>query len=270
MNKIAIATRADKNNMKYFTMFKNSLRKFHSDKEIDLLLWDDPKIATYNDPIWFYRANPTIASEILDKYELIILMDCDQLILGPLDHILKGEYDIGTVLNINRVDPPVYGIVSFQGLQPNEYVNNGLVAIRNNENGKRFVKEWLRLCRSKYFHRLQYREQDILNVLVHYGNYNVVCFDDYNVVDGIYTWNGLVAKGETMRSYMRGKDIVIPPGDEDRYPDREIILKVMHWGGGNQGNKMNYRLAFPEPVIHYINWLVSSDTTPYETPKNTG
>jgi hypothetical protein len=262
MNKIAIATRADNNNLKYYEMFKNSLRKFHKEDEVDLLLWDEEKIKTYNDEIFFYRASPTIAKEIIDKYELILMMDCDQIIMGRLDHLFNRDYDIGTVLNINRVDPPIYGMLNFMGGQPNEYYNNGLVAIRNNEKGRDFIHQWDRLCHSKYFHRLQYREQDVLNILAHYGDYNVLCFDDYDAPNNIYTWNGIVAKGETIRANMIGYDVVIPVG-EDRYPDHEIILKIIHWGGGKDTNKMNYRTCFQEPAIEYIDWLVSNSQEPY-------
>ena len=131
-------------------------------------------------------------------------MDCDQIMLGRIDHILDRDYDIGTVLNVNRYDPTRYGMITFQGVQPNQYYNNGLVAIRNNENGKRFLDEWNRLYHTEYFHRLQYREQDMLNVHCHYGDYRVLCFDDYDVPGGNYTWNGLVSFGEWARSEMRG------------------------------------------------------------------
>jgi len=185
MAKIAFLTRADNNNLKYYDMFANSLRKFHGPDEVDLLLWNEDKIIAYNDPAWFYRASPTILLETIDRYELCLAVDVDQIVMGNLDHIFNGDYDIGTVLNVNRYDPSRYGFVQFQGINPNEYYNNGLVAVRNNTKGKEFLTEWNRLCHTKYFHRLQYREQDLLNVLAHYGNYYVKCFEL------IFTENGV-------------------------------------------------------------------------------
>lgn len=261
--KIALLTRADKNNLKYYEMMKNSLRKFHGPDEVELLLWDEEKIKTYNDPNWFYRASPTILKECIEKYEMCVALDSDQIIMGKLDHIFNGDFDIGTVLNINRVDPPKYGLVQFQGIPPSDYFNNGLVAIRNTPKGKEFINEWHRLCHSKYFDRFQFREQDILNILAHYGNYKVKCLDYYDKPNNIYCWFGLVAKGETMNAYLDKDNNVIVPVGKDNYPDHEMTLKVWHTAGGAQEKKVNFRIQFKESLVDYINWLISDSTDSY-------
>ncbi len=254
---VCMFTVADQNNLKYYEMIKNSLRKFHSEEELPLKLVTEQELETHlkSDPNFFYRQKPTIAKELIKEYELAIGADCDQLIFGKLDHILYDEsYDVGTVLNINRVDPPQYGLVSIQGVAPNEYYNAGLVAMRNRD----FVQEWLNLCNSKYFERLQYREQDALNIMAHFGRFNVKCFDSNQANP---TYNGLVAKGETIHAQLKDGQVIIPKG-EDNYPDRDTVLKVLHQAGG-QEKKMNWRTWFSEDMQEYVEWLISDTNEPY-------
>ena len=243
-------TIADKNNLPYYEMMSKTFKKFHPD--IELRLYGDKEIKEYNDSGFFYRATPIIAKNLMDEgYELVLKLDSDQLILGNLKYVFKGDYDIGTVLNINRVDPSRYGLVSTYNIPPNRYMNCGFVAMTS----KRFVDNWYRLCHSPLFNSLQYKEQDILNILYHYGDYKTKCFDDYDNVYGYYAFHGLVAKGEGMRMVVR-KDKVILPRGEDGYPDRDIVVKAYHWAGGAGEVKMNYRISFSEEVIDYIDTLL--------------
>lgn len=248
MKKQVAFTIADEANMPYAKMMINSLRKFHAAEELPVIIYGEDDYKRLKDPAFYYKSAPLLALPLLQDYELVLKLDADMIFFGKIDHILDDDsYDIGTVLNINRVDPSTYGLVTIQGIQPNEYYNNGLVAMRN----KDFVSKWLNLCNSKYFERFQYREQDLLNILAHFGGYNVKCFDS----DPRHpTWNGLVAKGETLRAIRRGDDVVIPKG-EDKYPDQDTVLKCWHKAGGKE-KKMNYRVHFSEEIISYIDWLV--------------
>ena len=240
---VVLFSMADKNNLPYYKMFLASLRKFHSEKELPVILYTEEQIKTKED---WYRAKPMFARELIKEYDLVIGCDVDQLVLGNLDHILKGygNYDVGTVLNINRVDPPIYGFISFGTIQPNEYYNNGLVALRS----EKFVNHWWNLCTNSHFSRMPMGEQGFLNVLCHYGEYKVWCFDKYDPIYNLATWNGLVGKGETLRMKLEGKDVVLYQ-DSGNYPNRKTIIKLIHWAGGNTPNKGNYRLYFNEEFI---------------------
>lgn len=240
-------------NLKFANNLINSIRKFHTAEELPIVIRDNPNL---QDQAFWYRATPIIAKELIKEYELVIKLDADMICFGKLDHILNMRADVGTVLNINRVDPQYYGIVQFQGIAPNEYYNNGLVAMRSES----FIERWHTLCFSKYFERLQYREQDILNILAHYGGYDVECFDS----DPIHpTYNGLVAKGETIHAVLRDGQVIIPKG-KDNYPDRDTVLKVWHTAGSNNEKKLNYRIHFTDEIINYINWLISDSKEKYE------
>lgn len=248
MNIVAF-TIADNNNLKYAKMLEKSFKYFHPD--ITFIIYGQEELDKITIPEKFYMATPLFAKKLIKDYDLVLKLDCDQLILGKLDYLFTHEYDVGSVLNINRVDPPRYGLVQGWGIAPNEYINNGLVAIQS----KAFVEHWWKLCNSKYFNRFTYREQDILNILFHFGNYKAVCFDNYDLTENYFAWHGLVAKGETVRAVLKNGEIVIPRG-EDGYPDREVKLKALHWAGGQGELKMDYQKCFNEEVIEYIDTIL--------------
>lgn len=251
MNKAVMFTVADSNNMKYANMMINSFKKFHPD--VPVVIFGEKELIKTKDKEIFYKASPYFAKQLMKDYDLVLKMDADQIVTGNLDHILHDEsYDVGTVFNINRVDPPQYGYVQGWGIPPNEYYNCGLVAMRS----KKFITKWLDLCQSKYFYRFQFREQDLLNILCHYNDYKVKCFDHTDKVNNVYNWNGLVSKGEWHSAVMKGEDMVVPRGN-DNYPDHDMVLKVIHWAGGNMGEKMEYRKYFSEECIRRLDYLVT-------------
>lgn len=251
-------------NMKYATMMVNSLKKFHPKSPIKIF---DAKDLEERGGLKanYFKLTPLIAKELITEYELVIRLDADQIILGDLHYVLEQKYDIGTVLNINRVDPSKYGVVGLMSnaphvqtgqsnwlMLPNEYYNCGFVAMRSED----FVNHWWELCNSKYFDRLQYREQDVLNYLTIFGRYTSLCFDHYNEKEKYYAWHGLIAKGEESKAILKGKDVVIPMG-KDNYPDRDVLFKVWHMAGGSGSPKMNYNIHFSKEVAKHIDYLVS-------------
>lgn len=254
MKKIAF-TIADDANLPLAKQMINTLRKFHSEEELPVHIVTGEELSGHlrDDPHFFYRATPVIAQKLFAQgYDLVIKMDADQLVLGDISYIWdQTSYDVGTVLNINRVDPITYGHISTCTIDPSKYFNAGLVAMRNRE----FVNHWSDLCFSEHFGRLQFREQDLLNIICHYGKYKVICFDHYDELNDYYAWHGLVSKGETPRAILKGNDVVIPRGD-DNYPDRDTILKIWHTAGGSNEVKVNFRTAFSEELIKYIEGLI--------------
>lgn len=245
----------DENNRKYAEMFKASLRKFHSAEELPLVevVGDDLNQRIQKDPQFFYRQKPTIASELIDDYELVIGFDVDQLVMGDLNHILNDtSYDIGTVLNFNRNDYKQYGAITTYIIDCTRYMNCGLVAMRS----KDFIEHWKRLCYTDdIFLNLQYREQDVLNILYYFGGYQTKCFDIKDPLKDVQTWNGLVSKGEGLRMKLVDGKVMLPKA-ADGYPNEDVIIKLYHWAGGNTPDKMNYRLAFNEEIVAYCDWLV--------------
>lgn len=236
-------------------LFKKTLRHFHDEKELPLVEITGETmelIKRYEDADFFYRATPTVALDLIDKYETVIKFDVDQLILGKLDYIFDSDYEAGVVLNFNQVDAVRYGYISFQGITAQEYFNNGLVAMRS----KAFVKHWYDLCYSPYFSRLQYREQDLLNVLAHYGTYKARCFDHYDRARDYAAWHGLISKGYGIDMIVRDGEVILPQNKVSKMPNRDVKIKAYHWAGGSGEVKMDYHKRFSEEVVEYINGIV--------------
>jgi lipopolysaccharide biosynthesis glycosyltransferase len=242
MKKLIAFTVADKANEKYLDMFVKSLRHFHSEEELPLTIVNQDWLNKIKDPDKFYRMTPMIAKDLLKEYETVIKFDCDQIVTGKLNHLWESEYDLGVVLNSNPMEPPV----GVWDIPPQIYLNCGLVAMRSKE----AVDHWAGLCNSSHFQNYQMREQDLLNILVYYGNYKVLNFDRSD------NWNGLISKGWWQYIEKRGDDLVLSKGDRPWPIEGDKIIKIIHWAGGkNAPDKMNYRIRFNKEVSDYLDFL---------------
>lgn len=279
MNKksVLIFSTADQNNFPYAVKMFNSLTKFHSPRDIDMVLYTNetrpeelarlPKgikiedISPYlaDDAMFWYRQKPILAEKYMDEYDLVLGLDCDQIICGKLDYIFETRgYDCGVVINWNRADPQIYGLVDIAriGIAPVEYYNCGLVAMRS----KKFVHHWRVLCFAPEFNYMQYKEQDILNILCHFGNYNIRCFDIPDGVAKYAAWHGLIDKGELTRAQLsQNGDIIVPKGEGTTpFPPDHMIIKVIHFAGGQGGgDKFNYKTMVNEEVGKRLDQLIT-------------
>lgn len=244
--KICAYTIADNNNLKYLEMMKNSLRKFHSEEELPLIEVIGTALtgALERDKDFFYRATPVIASQLMNDYDIVIKIDADSVITGSLNEAWEGEdWDVKLVLNSNPRENKTYP-VSVWDLHPiYEYVNCGFVSMKSKE----FVEHWHKLCYTQHFFSYQMREQDLLNILVHYGNYKTQLLDN-----GDSFW-GLASKQYWPDIKLKDKELVLPQNDEWNKIDKKI--KVIHFAGGNTPNKMNFNTKFQPEVATYLKEL---------------
>lgn len=244
--KIISYTIADQKNKPYAEMMINSFHKFHPD--IEVKVYDEKDVGSKEN---FYRATPLFAKELINDYDLVLKLDADQIITGDLSHAFELDYDVAGVINFSRSDIKTYGPVTTLDVPVDQYFNCGLVAMKS----KKFVTHWWNLCTSYHFHHYQYKEQDLLNIMIHYGDYNIVCLDRYDPVYDYSAWHGLLSKGEWNRCELRGGKLILPKAD-DKYPERDKEIKIIHWAGGGLEQKMNYRAYFNEEVISYLDGLV--------------
>jgi len=251
---VLFITIADDNNLKYARASENSFKKFHSDIPFHIVMGKELKEYVSKDNMFFYRATPILGEKYLDEYELVVKIDADSIICGDLSYIWNTkDYDIGTVINWNRVDPQKYGFVQGWGIAPVEYMNCGLVAMRN----PKFAHEWKNLCFTPQFDRLQYKEQDLLNVMIYFGNWNCRCFDHGDGPAKMNAWWGLIVKGELGRAVVKEEEIIIPKGlGETPFPPVDMTVKIIHFGGGNIANKTNYKIMVNEDVSKRLDYLI--------------
>lgn len=240
-------TIADRNNLPYYEILKNSLAKFTSDP---LILIDEEKIRQLGDVNFYYRATPIVASGLLKQYDAVCKLDSDILILGDLSHIWNEDYDVAVTYNSNPKDDKLYP-VRLLDIHPFSYINAGFMVLKS----KVFVEHWLKLCMSDHFQNFQFREQDMANLLVYYfserfgGPYKIKFLDDGS------KWHNMRSKGYTPLTKLIDNKVILPKNNE--WPsDEDKQIVAYHWGGGNNSNKMKYRLIFPSEVIQFIDTLI--------------
>jgi len=254
------------NFMPIFDLLKNSFKKFHPND--DFILFSDDDIKQTNDNMIFYRAAPYFARKLFDAgYTEVCKLDADTIVLGNLDHIWEGDYDMAVVNNANPKEFKTYP-VSVWDIDPLAYVNAGFVVMKS----ERFINHWLSLCYSPHFNNYQMKEQDLLNILVFYGDYKVKLLDASN------KWHGLISKQYTPNAILidtvyppprkveakirgdlsitEGVKIVLPKNDEWPKDEDKQIVAYQFAGGHNAPDKGKYQLYFNEEVTKYIDRLV--------------
>lgn len=251
MKKSRIAfTIADQNNLKWAKMMERSLRKFHSSEELPLEVITGPVLegALAQDNQFFYRATPVIASQLIKQYETVIKIDADSVVCTPINEAWEGEgWDVKLVLNSNPREFKKYPVAVWDIHPVMEYVNNGFVSMRSEE----FVEHWHKLCYSPHFQNYQMREQDLLNILVHYGNYNCELLENTDQF-----W-GLASKGYWPEIELRGDKLILPANQEWNKNDR--VIKVLHAAGGNTPNKWNFNIQFEAGVAKWLSNLTKEE-----------
>ena len=246
--KIIAFTIADKDNKRHAEKLEKSFHHFHPD--IELKVYDEKNVG---DKINYYRSTAMFAKDLMKDYDLVLKLDADQIVTGNLDYIFERDYDVATVLNFNRVDPPKYGKIGVFDIAPTEYMNCGLVAMRS----KKFIEHWWSLCNSNHFQNLRYKEQDLLNILVHYGDYKVICLDFPDPAFNYNAWHGLISKGEYLKMRLSDGKLILPKA-LNNYPEKDKEIKVLHSAGGGYEKRIgdSYRTLFNEDVINYIDNLI--------------
>ena len=101
----------------------NSFKKFHPD--IDLVIFRQDLIdKVFSEKhVNFYNAKPTFAKLLVPHYDRVVNIDADSIILGRLDEIIDGDYDVGAPTNFND-----YENMSLEDITEKQFVQAGLVA----------------------------------------------------------------------------------------------------------------------------------------------
>src|SRR3990167_6110721 len=197
---------ATKNFDNDFEMLNKSFKKFHKE---DIIRFNDESVP--KDAQFFFRATPYFTKKLFNEgYDEVCHLDADQIILGNLDHIWEGGYDVAVVLN-----SPAYpiGVWDIGAPSNTPYFNNGLNVFRNKE----FINHWLYLCYTPHFNFYQFREQDLLNILCSdYFSYKVRILDGDKI-------HGEYAKPEWKEAKVVEGKVMIA--------DKELL--VIHFGGGS-------------------------------------
>ncbi len=141
----------------------NSFKKFHPDIPLVIFRKDqvekiiDPERKLMGGAVNWLNAKPMFAKLLTDKFELVVNIDADSVVLGRLDEVLTGDYDVGSVVNFND-----YENVSVENITEEMYLQAGLVASRRPE----FWDIWMDKSLKENWH-LRCAENDTLNLVVY-------------------------------------------------------------------------------------------------------
>ena len=237
----------------YLTLTNQMINSFKKFNKHDVKVFQMPDIQQIlPNPMYdfTFSLTPLFLQRYINEYDVMVRLDGDMLILGNLDHVLEGDYDVAVSQNSSPFDWKNHlrftgQRLSVYDINPLDYVNCGLVAVKS----KRFAYHWWRMCNAPYFNKYPFREQDMLNLLVHYFPYNVKFLD--HTPDN--KWHGMIAKGYTPNAVLRDNKVILPKSE---YPKEDKELVAFHYGGGVGGVKGKYRLIFSEEVSNYIDTLI--------------
>jgi lipopolysaccharide biosynthesis glycosyltransferase len=179
---------ADEKNLAWAKALEKSFKHFHPD--IPFIIYGDKEIdeTHINRPAVFYLATPYFARQLIKEYEQVVKIDADSIVTAPLEILDSPEsFDVGVVGNWTR--DGISDSVKVWDIQPQSYFNNGFVVFRSEE----IIEHIWKLCMQSNFNNYPYREQDMLNIVCHYGNYKV------KVIDHGDSWYGLQSKSHHER-----------------------------------------------------------------------
>lgn len=268
MKKIAVTTWVTDDYIDYIGLneLKNSFKYFHPD--IDFFVFDTKMTneAKVKHPwlrdIWMMAPS---CMPYIDDYDMVVHIDGDCIVTGPMTELFESDEDIIGVRNNNSLDKASsHPGITIRNLQPfgngnfipvQKFINAGLVA----SNNKEFWHDWHSL--NKEAHRIKQEvspcfhglgdEQDCLNQLFHWGKYSTKIIDamgtgvSYGLCN---TW------GENNNHWESWSEIYVK--DDRLYLDdpktgEPMYIKVMHQAGGHAAAKLNKEAG------GFRNWLSS-------------
>lgn len=207
----------------------NSFKKFSNEKMFLFGQKDIDKAGKQGYKMgWLY---PYFGAKLAKDYDLVVQIEADSIVCGELTEIIN--------LNNKEVGVAKNNYNSITGLSTNEmsrpfYVSSGLVASGNLE----FWETWRNKARS-YAHNYQFVEQDVLNYVLAYNNFDIHYLDKEDVF-----------YGSSLRKVW--KDMYM---EEDKIMCADRQIKVLHWAGGIKGKMDWWGYKFDKKVCERLDYL---------------
>lgn len=144
----------------------NSFKKFHPDIDMVVFRQDVIDRVFAQKDINFYKAKPTFAKLLTDKYDLVVNIDADHIILDRLDKILKGDFDVACPSNLND-----YENTSVENVTEDMFLQGGLVASTN----KKFWDVWEEKNKDAMSYKC--KENDVMNLVIYNNPFKLKILD---------------------------------------------------------------------------------------------
>lgn len=208
----------------------NSFKRFHPDIDLIVFRQDMVDKVFKEKGVNFYNAKPTFAKLLTSCYDLIVNIDADSIILGRLDEILKQDYEIGGVMNLND-----YENRTIENVNEKMFLNAGLVASRNKDFWDIFEKENEKA--------MQYvcKENDILNLIVY--NHPKVKKMKLKVFDKKKDYYGCKSLNREHEFYIEDNKVMC----------RKEQVFIYHHAKGGVLPKLQFEtMGFPQEVVNFM------------------
>lgn len=185
----------------YALMTERSFHKFHPDIEFRIYGGE------------YYRhgmCTPTmeLGKSLHKDFDLVVHIDSDCIVCGPLPEILTEEYDVAAPLNNNTFSEGVH----LFNINPEDYLSCALTAVRKED----FWDHW-KLLTNHYGEFLPLVDNDAFNLAFYYGNYKKKVLDRDEVFYGT-------------SSLPFWKEYRV---EEEKIMCKNRVVKVMHRAGGS-------------------------------------
>jgi len=214
-----------------------SVKKFHP--EIPVLLFN--KEQTLEALNTSASAYPHFGMKCAEDYDLVIHLDADTIMTGPIDELLNAEYEVAGTRDTNdHGKAGMEGAHNWPGLDPYDYVNIGVFAVRS----KAFFKEWNEVT-NREGPTTAFFDNGTFNKVMHNGKYNKLIIDAKG--SGVY-YNLASVYGNTTH-WDSWKNIELKDGK--LILDNNVI-KVLHMAGGGGVGKFNFQRLFKPEIAEYL------------------
>jgi hypothetical protein len=212
----------------------NSFKKFHPDIDFVVFRQDMIDKVFSEKHINFYNAKPTFAKLLVPHYERIVNIDADSIILGKLDEIIEGDYDVGCPTNYND-----YENMSLEDITEKQFVQAGLVASSN----PKFWDIWE--LANKEAMKYPAQENSILNLLWYHDP--IVSKMKLKIFDQDKDYYGC-------KSLNREKEFYIKDGKVMCRGEQVFCYHVAK-GGANMPKFQFEKMGFTDEVIEHMLYL---------------
>jgi len=254
----------------------NSVKYFHPN--VDHVIFNtemtEKAYAEYSwlSPVWMM---PPTCIPFVDDYDMVVHLDADCVVTGPLDELFESEADVIGVRNNNSFHKAgSHNGITIAHLQPfgdgtplpvQKFINAGLVGV----NRKEFWYDWLNLNKEAARIKREVNpcahglgdENDTLNQLFHWEKYNSQIIDPIgsNISYGLCnTW------GNDPNNHWESWSQIYVKDDrlyiDDPTSGDPMWIKVMHRAGGGLGSELNRRYG---GLYNWLETVVPNETFEY-------
>jgi len=182
----------------------------------------------------FYNCRPTFAKLLVPYYERVVGIDADSIVLGKLDEIIDGDYEVGAPTNYND-----YENMSIENVTEQMFLQAGLVA----SNNPKFWDIWEINNQNAMKYKAQ--ENTVLN-LIWYNN-PIVSKMKRKVFDGEKNYYGC-------KSLNREKEFYLDNG-KVMCRGEQVFIYHSAKGGANMPKFQFDKMGFPEEVARFMEVL---------------